>query len=178
MKRLVLPILLVCLLAFVLPAAASALTYEQAVDQLVASGYTTDAEDYLTSLGTDPTLGFRLAGTSAEHAASYYVRDQLTGMGLSDVHLEAVPVDAWDFKGASVSVGGKTLTASSFAGVPGTAGPLEAEIVYVDDGTAADFDAAGDVTGKIVLYDGDLENWWISMVGCRGDPARSGRRRS
>ena len=138
MKRLVLPILLVCLLALVLPAAASALTYEQAIDQLVASGYTTDAEDYLTSLGTDPILGFRLAGTSAEHAASYYVRDQLTGMGLSDVRLEAVPVDAWDFKGASVSLGGKTFTASSFAGVPGTAGPLEAEIVYVGNGTAAD----------------------------------------
>ncbi len=166
MKRIVLTILTICLVALLAPALASAMTYDEAVDQLVADGYTRDAEDYLVSLGTDPLLGFRLAGTWAEHDASYFVRDELKAMGLSDVRLEAVPVDAWDFKGATVTVGGRTFTASSFAGVRGTAGPLEAELVYVGDGTAAEFDAAGDVTGKIVLIDSSLENWWISMVGC------------
>ena len=86
-------------------------------------------------------------------------------MGLSDVRLEAVPVDAWDFKGATVTIGGRTFTASSFAGVRGTAGPLEAELVYVGSGTAAEFDAAGDVTGKLVLFDGELDDWWLSFVG-------------
>ena len=100
MKRIVLSnILIICRVALLAPAVASAMTYDQAVDQLVADGYTRDAEDYLTSLGTDPLLGFRLAGTWAEHDASYFVRDELQAMGLSDVRLEAVPVDAWDFEG-------------------------------------------------------------------------------
>ena len=165
MKRLVLPILMALLLALVLPVAASALTYDAAVDELVADGYTTDIEDALTDLGTDPQLGFRLAGTWAEHDASYLVRDELEAMGLSDVRLEAVPVDAWDFKGATVEVAGETFTASSFAGVPGTDGPLEAELVYVGTGTAAEFDAAGIVAGKLVLVDGEFDDWWLSFVG-------------
>ncbi len=165
MKRIVLSILIICLVALLAPALASAMTYDEAVDQLVADGYTRDAEDYLTSLGTDPLLGFRLAGTWAEHDASYFVRDQLKDMGLSDVRLEAVPVDAWDFKGATVTVGKETYTASSFAGVRGTDGPLNAEMVYVGNGTAAEFAAAGDVDGKIVLFDSSLENWWLNMVG-------------
>ena len=164
MKRLVLPILIICLVALAAPAMASAMTYDEAVDQLVADGYTMDIVDQLTSLGTDPLLGFRLAGTDAEHAASSYVYDQLDAMGL-EPSLESVPVDAWDFEGATVMVGGRTLTASSFAGVPGTDGPVEAELIYVGPGTAADFDAAGDVEGKLVLVDGEFDDWWLSFVG-------------
>lgn len=165
MKRLVLSVLLVCLVAFVAPAAAVAMTYDEAVDQLVADGYTVDVEEYLTSLGTDPLLGFRLAGTWAEHEASYFVRDELAAMGLSDVRLEPVPVDAWDFEGATVTVDGKTMVASSFAGVPGTDGPVTAELVYVGAGTRYDFDAAGEVTGTWVLVDGEFDDWWLNFVG-------------
>ena len=130
MKRLTIPILLACV-ALLLPAAASAApTYEEAVDQLVADGYTVDIEEYLTSLGTDPLLGFRLAGSWAEHDASFYVRDELEAMGLCDVHLEPVPVDAWDFKGARLIVGDRVMVASSFAGVPGTDGEITAPLVY------------------------------------------------
>ena len=109
MKRIVLTILTICLVALLAPALASAMTYDEAVDQLVADGYTRDAEDYLVQPRHRPVLGFRLAGTWAEHDASYFVRDELTAMGLSDVRLEAVPVDAWDFKGATVTVGGRDL---------------------------------------------------------------------
>ena len=165
MKRFALPILLLCLVALAAPAAASAMTYDQAVDQLVADGYTVGVENYLDSLGTDPLLGFRIAGSPAENAASSYVRDQLAAMGLSDVHLEAVPVDAWDFAGASVKVGDRTIVASSFAGVPGTDGSITAELVYVGQGTADEFDAAGDVTGKLVLVDGEFDDWWVNFVG-------------
>ncbi len=165
MKRFVLPILIVCLVALVAPATAAAMTYDEAVDQLVADGYTVQIEDHLTSLGTNPALGFRIAGSWAEHAASYFVRDELTAMGLSDVRLEAVPVDAWDFRDAWVKVGEKTIVASSFAGVPGTDGVVEGELVYVGMGTRHDFDAAGDVTGKLVLVDGEFDDWWVNFVG-------------
>jgi len=163
-KRFVLPLLILCLVALVAPAAANAMTYDQAVDRLVADGYPLQVETFLTSLGTSP-LGFRIAGTSAEHAASAYVADQLRDIRLSNVHLEAVPVDAWDFRGASVTVGDRILTASSFAGVPGTVGPITAPLVYVGQGTADEFDAAGDVTGKLVLVDGEFDDWWVNFVG-------------
>ncbi len=173
MKRFILPILLICLVALALPAAASAMTYDEAVDQLVADGYTVDVIDTLNSFGTDPLLGFRLAGTWAEHEASYFVRDELAAMGLSDVRLEEVPVDAWDFEGARVMVGERTgddaIIASSFAGVPGTAGPVEGELVYVGVGTKYDFDAAGDVTGKWVLVDGEFDDWWVNFIGAEAD---------
>ncbi len=172
MKRLTIPILLACLALLLLPAAASALSYEEAVDQLVADGYTVDIEDYLTALGTDPLLGFRLAGSWAEQDASFYVRDELEAMGLSDVRLEPVPVDAWDFKGARVLVddpeaegGVREIVASSFAGVPGTDGEITAPLVYVGTGTRQEFDAVGDVTGKLVLCDIELDDIWLNFVG-------------
>lgn len=164
MKRFVLAILILCLVALAAPAAASAATYDEAVDQLVADGYTVQLENYLTGLGDSP-LGFRIAGSPAEVASSQYVFDQLAAMGLSDVAMERVPVDAWEFRGASVMVGDRELVASSFAGVPGTDGPITAPLVYVGGGTRQDFDAVGDVTGKLVLVDADLEDWWVNFVG-------------
>jgi len=169
-KRLVLPIILICLVALALPAAASAMTYDEAVDQLVADGYTVQIEETLNALGTDPLLGFRLAGTWAEHEASWFVRDELKDMlGEDSVWLEAVPVDAWDFEGARVMVGERSgvdaIIASSFAGVPGTDGPVEGELVYVGTGTKWEFDAADDVTGKWVLADGEFDDWWLNFVG-------------
>ena len=173
MKRLTIPLLLVCLVVLLLPATASATpTYDEAVDQLVADGYTVGIEDYLTALGTDPLLGFRIAGSWAEHDASFFVRDELEAMGLSDVRLEPVPVDAWDFKGARVLVadpeaegGVREIVASSFAGVPGTDGEITAPLVYVGTGTRQEFDAAGDVTGKLVLCDIELDDIWLNFVG-------------
>ena len=165
MKRFILPTLLLCLVALIAPAAASAMTFDEAVDQLVADDYTVGIENHLNGLGTDPALGFRIAGSWAEHEASYFVRDELNAMGLSDVHLEAVPVDAWDFKGAWVKVGDKTIVASSFAGVPGTDGVISGDLVYVGQGTADEFDAAGDVSDKLVLVDGEFDDWWVNFVG-------------
>jgi len=171
-KRLTIPLFLACLVLLLLPAAASALSYEEAVDQLVADGYTVDIEDYLTSLGTDPDLGFRIAGSSAEHAASQYVYDELVAMGLSGVAKEPVPVDAWEFEGARVLVsdpeaegGVREMVASSFAGVPGSDGVITAPLVYVGMGTRQEFDAVGDVTGKLVLCDIELDDIWLNFVG-------------
>ncbi len=90
-------------------------------------------------------------------------------IGLKNVRLEAVPVDVWDFKSASVKVTGLgysnpvTYTASSFGGVAATpAAGLTGDVVYVHGGSAAEFAAAGDVTGKIVLVDFQSANWWMS----------------
>jgi hypothetical protein len=159
-------LLVVCALALLAPGVAGATpTYDQAVKQLIRDGYPQAIETYLNGLGANP-LGFRLAGTDAEQAASQYLAAEFKDMGLSNVRLEPVPVDAYELLGASVTVGGREMTASQFPGIPGTplAG-ITGDVVYVHDGTAADFDAAGDVTGKVVLIDTFLEDFWLNSPG-------------
>ena len=168
MKRVTVLFLLVCALLLVPTASALAAaptpTFNQAIDQLVAQGYPQQIETYLDSLGTSP-LGFRLAGSSADNAAADYLLRQFKAMGLANVRLEPVPVDVWDVRGASVTVGGRTMTGSQFAGVPGTpTNGLTGEVVYVKNGLAQDY-AGLDVTGKIVLVDTTLDNWWMNMPG-------------
>jgi len=90
--------------------------------------------------------------------------------------LEKVPLDAWSFNGASVTVNGATYMASGFAGARGTgAMPITRSVVYVGLGTIDDFNAAGDVTGKIVLVDFDGYDWWLNfpqmLAGQRGAAA-------
>jgi len=139
-------------------------SFDEAVDRLLTAGFPQGLETYFCSLGTDPELGFRWAGTTAERAVSERVAAEMKAAGLSNVRLEPVPVDVFEFEGASLTVAGREMTASTFAGVPPTPkGGIRAPIVYAKGGTAADFDAAGDVAGKIVLLDLRLGSWWISL---------------
>jgi hypothetical protein len=142
----------------------SAARFDRAVDRLFARGYPQGLETYFCSLGTNPDLGFRWAGTTAERAVGERVAAEMRAMGLENVRLEPVPVDVFEFERASLTVGGRTMVASTIAGVPPTAeSGITAPVVYVKAGTAADFDAAGDVSGKIVLVDMKMSSWWFSL---------------
>jgi Iap family predicted aminopeptidase len=157
------PLLLAALLA---PACSPAgrPSFDQAVDKLFAQGYPQALEAYFCSLGTNPALGFRWAGTSAERAVGDRVAAEMRAMGLSNVRLEPVPVDVFEFEEAALTVAGRRMTASTIAGVPPTPpGGVTAPIVYVKGGTAADFDAAGDVSGKLVLVDLKMSSWWFCL---------------
>jgi len=148
--------------ALAAPVAAWSMTFDEAVDQLVADGYPQGLEDYLTSQGTSP-IGFALGGSSAETNRAIYLAAELRALGFQNVRLEPVPLDVQEFKGASVTVGSRVMTASTFGGVPGTpAGGITADVVYVHGGTAADFAAAGDVSGKLVLIDELLGSYWMN----------------
>ncbi len=142
---------------------AKPMTFDKAVDKLITQKYPQGAENYLDDLGLTP-LGFRLAGTPADNAAADYVETQFTGMGLDNVRQEGVPVDVWDMQGAWVRVGGMTFPASQFDGVPGTPGAVSGQVVYVGQGTLADF-AGKDVSDKIVLLDLELDDWWLNYPG-------------
>jgi hypothetical protein len=157
------PLLLAALLA---PACSRAdrPSFDQAVDKLFAQGYPQALESYFCSLGTNPNLGFRWAGTSAERAVGDRVASEMRAMGLSNVRHEPVPVDVFEFEEASLTAAGRRMTASTIAGVPPTPPDgVTAPIVYVKGGTAADFDAAGDVTGKLVLVDMKMSSWWFCL---------------
>lgn len=152
-----------------LPASAQARpNFDQAVNKLMRQGWPQAVDAHLANMpGTNPKLGFFLTGTWSDNARARYIAAEMRAIGLKNVHLAPVPVDAFDFKSASVSVGFNTMTASTFAGIrPTSAKGLTAQVVYAHDGTAQDFDAlqtAGvSVKGKIVLLDADLENWWVN----------------
>jgi hypothetical protein len=175
MKRLAvlfIPVLLILLLPTAALAEASPAKFDRALDKLFQQGYPQELEQYFVSLGTNPDLGFRWAGTSAEKAVADRTFKMLKSAGLRDVKLEPVPVDVFDFKRAAVTTAsGLNYLASSFAGTPPT-GPagIAADLVYVGNGTKAAFDAAetasGPVAGKLVLMDLDFGvAFWMSLPG-------------
>lgn len=107
----------------------------------------------LAALGSSD-LGFRVTGTDEDRAAAAHVTARMSQVGLVDVAVEDVAVDAWRFRGASVAAaGGPTCRAASFGGVPGT-GPdgVSGPLVDVGDGARARLDAL-DLVGAVALVD-------------------------
>ncbi len=175
MKRiaiLIIPVLLLLLLPTAALAKSSPAKFDRALDKLFQQGYPQHLEEYFVSLGTNPDLGFRWAGTCAEKAVAKRTYKEFKSAGLRGVKYEPVPVDVFDFKRAAVTTAsGLDYTASSFAGTPPTGRRgITAELVYVGDGTKAAFDAAeaasGPVAGKLVLMDLDFGvAFWMSLPG-------------
>ena len=121
-------------------------------------------------------IGFRLGGTPQEHQASAFLADEMKSIGLSNVRMEEIPVDAFELKGAEVildglpgcdgkSIPSRIFTASQFAGFRGTDGTVTAPIVYVGRGLKEDYDRISAdrdfFKGKIVLLDGDFDQIWV-----------------
>ncbi|RDE13889.1 MAG: hypothetical protein C4K47_05320 [Candidatus Thorarchaeota archaeon] len=135
----------------------------------IDQNYEKYVEEKLVGLGTWPGYGFRAAGSSSENAGAAFIKQEMVKIGLSNVRMERVPVDAWEFKGASLTVSGASGTykflASSMGGVPGTppAG-LTGEIVYVGQGTPGEYPATG-VQGKLLLCDWNADNFWVNLIG-------------
>jgi Iap family predicted aminopeptidase len=131
-----------------------------AVEAAVDTDYLRRIVDRLASIGSSP-LGFRVAGTVEDAETAAYVAEELHALGLADVHLEAVPADAWRFHGAQLEAAGRTFTCASFGGAPPTPpSGLDAELVDGGRGRRDDL-ARRDVRGKIVLVDwrGDQLLW-------------------
>ncbi len=125
--------------------------------------YAWQVMDQVVSFETSP-MGFRGAGSSSAIAASEYVASEMTAMHLSDVTLEQIPVDAWEFHQAWVDVPGLgKIQAASFGGSPGTNGVLTKEIVDVGNGFANDY-VGKDVTGKIVLANWIGDDFWVDSM--------------
>jgi len=168
MRRFVIILLSMSLLLLLLvPATAVAKpSFDKAIDKLIKHGYPQKIEDYLTSLGTNPEYGFRFGGSRSDDQAAFYLARQFKKLGFRNVRLEPVPLDEWNFKHASVTVGDVELPASTFGGVPPTpCGGITREVVYVGDGTAAAFGTT-DVADKIVLIDAFLGSWWMNWPLC------------
>ncbi len=143
------------------PATASALTYDAAVDKLIADGYPQKIHNRLVNQVTSD-IGFAFGGSTADLARATYLLRQFAAMGI-DAKLEIVPLDATQFNGASVTVGDTTYVASTFGGVRATPeGGITGELVYVGGATAPEIASAGDLGGKIVIIDALLGSYWMN----------------
>ena len=176
MKRSLSIVLCALALALVLPAAAGALTFDDAVDQLFREGYPQRLERTINGFKSVP-LGFRWAGSDADDRAARFLADEMHAAGLVDVKLEPVPVDEWTIEGARVTVDDTVMPATSYPGVPAT-GPegVTGRVVRIPGaGSKADFDKAGDLTGKIALVNFASDYWWMNFpcaeAGLRGAKA-------
>ncbi len=125
-------------------------------------------------------FGERVAGTDQERAAQDYVYNELEAMPMDKVVMETFPVASWVHYGTTIEVVSPTVEPvegttygdcysvwGKDAGVPYAFGnenrgrTLLAPLRDVGYGTAADFDAAGDLTGVIALVhrDDDIQGW-------------------
>lgn len=133
-------------------------------------------------LGRRDRYGYRMPGTKSDHEAAHYLADKLRQFGLSDVRLEPVPIavafpDSWSLKlrtgdrieesatHAAAREGRPRIDSEQAAPaqqeIPCSfvrycrytaAEGVSAELVYVGEGSKADFDRV-DVKGKIVVVD-------------------------
>lgn len=131
----------------------------------VDAGYSYDLMKTLIGFQTNEDLGFRTAGSSAELEAADFLESEMKAIGLENVYKEPITVDTFTFKNADLTYaaedGEKTIEMAMFQTTCQTENE-EVEIVYLNEGTAADYENT-DVTGKIVLLDiNQLDNWWIN----------------
>lgn len=116
-------------------------------------------EEYLSN-----ELGFRTAGSDAEHKAADYLAEEMKAIGL-DVEKVPVTVDKWQFNDASFTIKGTDIDImpASYATNGTDEDGITAEIVDVGNGTEADYEGK-DVEGKIVVAGVDQWNEsWIDQ---------------
>ena len=112
----------------------------------------------------DNELGWRTAGSDAEHAMAEYLADEMEAIGLTDVELVGVTVDKFQFNDSSLTISGTDieLTPAAYQCSGTDEDGITAELVDVGTGFASDYEGV-DVEGKIVLVGVDQYNEaWIN----------------
>lgn len=139
----------------------------QAYKDKVDVKYSYDLTNKMAEFRTNEKLGYRPAGSPAEHEAGIYLAEEMEKIGLTQVTSDEFTVDSWTFDHAELTfknVDGKEVTAvmGAYQINMDTQGPKDYELVYLNKGTAKDYENV-DVKGKIVLVDiNQMEEWWIT----------------
>jgi Iap family predicted aminopeptidase len=134
------------------------------VERRVDPSYLRHVVERLSAIGSCP-LGFRVAGTPEDRRAAAFIAGEMRSLGLRDVGIEPVPVDAWRFREAYVQAGRKRYECASMGGVPGT-GPrgVSGRLIAVHRGGRAELDGI-DVAGRVVLVDWSDRDLWPYAFG-------------
>lgn len=125
------------------------------VDAIEDQTRTTMQRDMLGWIQEIVACGIRRPGSPGGLATEHLLERKFSEFGLADVRREPVPVNHWAPLTAAVHFVDDRRHVPCFS-VPYTAwtpaGGIEAELVYLSAGTAADFDAV-DVSGKVAVVD-------------------------
>ena len=111
----------------------------------------------------DNELGWRTAGSDAEHRAADFLVEEMNSIGLDEVEKVGVDVDKFQFNDSKLTISGTDieLTPASYQCNGTDKSGITAEIVDCKTGFEADYDGK-DVKGKIVLVQVDQANEsWI-----------------
>lgn len=111
--------------------------------------------------------GGRNSGSDAEHRVADFLVSEMEKIGLKEVSKDAFTVDKWQFNSSELTIlspeGEETVIQPySYASGSTSLEGINAELVYVGDGTMYDYEDI-DVKDKIVLIDlNQRENWWVT----------------
>lgn len=107
-------------------------------------------------------LGWRTAGSDAEHAAADYIAAEMESIGLT-VEQVPVTVDKWQFNDASLTIADTDIQImpASYATNGTDADGITAQLVDVGTGTAAEYEGV-DVEGKIALV--GVDQWNVAWI--------------
>ncbi len=126
--------------------------------------YATYIANTLSRFGSNEKIGFRMAGSQAEHIAGNFLYQEFESIGLKNVRKEKVIVDAWEFKtGELYYLDQKNKPQRVIL----SAYPSNCihenksfDLVYAKKGTKKDYENLN-VEGKLVLIDLD------TYIGCQ-----------
>jgi Iap family predicted aminopeptidase len=143
---------------------------EKSFADYVASSDVNFAYDIADQLSSDPEffnsdLGGRNSGSDAEHRTADFLAEKMIEIGLKDVSKDAFDVVKWQFNGATLTINGDDTVIKPYSYASGgtSVDGITDELVYVGQGTAAEY-ADIDVQGKVVLVDiNQRENWWVTV---------------
>jgi hypothetical protein len=138
----------------------------QAIYDAIDIDFSVETATAISSFGTHPELGYRLAGSSGENEAVYYLYGRFKEAGLKKVTVYETEVDTWSMTKSDLyytdqSGEKRKITLGAY---PTTfiSDNETFEMIYLNEGTAADYEGV-DATDKVVLVDIDQNNnWWIN----------------
>lgn len=142
--------------------------YSEAIDMEYA--YNLAYELSYNNEYADNELGWRSAGSDAEHRTADYLVKEMKAIGLQDVQKVGTPVDKFQFNDSSLTIEGTDidLMPASYQCSGTDADGITAEIVDAGTGCEYDYLEMDSVEGKIVLVKVDQWNeaWIDGYIRC------------
>lgn len=145
-------------------------TYKTITNQYIEyldMDYSYNVSCNLLNFKTNPDLGYRTAGSKAEHEAADYLVSEMEKIGLKNIKKEPFKLDSWTFEKGFLTFidennNEQKVTIGSYQINFDTQGEKEFKLVYAGKGRKQDLDKL-DVTGKIILIDiNQREEWWVN----------------
>lgn len=126
----------------------------------------------LENIRSNPVLGYRSAGSEAEHEAGELIFNRMVEAGFANVHKDRIDVDSWEFKRAVIKAGvgdeERELQLGAYQTNFVTDGYESVQIVDAGKGTLEDYEELErlgiSVEGKLVMAEiNQREEWWINF---------------